>query len=366
MGIIKSYNGLYEQMFEDDNIREVIRRATKNKYKNNKRHRRLRYIKAHQEEYIEEVKNMIRNFSPPQHKAFEIYDGISAKKRKIIVPIVEEIFVHHAAALMIEKIVSKSFYEHSYASIPKRGTHAAVKTLKKWIQHDEKGTKYCLKLDIKKFFENIDQKILIERLNKIIRDKDFMKLIIQIIETVDKGIPLGFTTSQWFANFIMTELDHMIKEQFGAQHFLRFMDDIAIFGSNKRRLHKIKEQIEHYLQTKLHLIIKENWQLFLMDTTKGMKKGKFLDFLGYKFYRKHIGLRRRIALRAQRKAQHIFKKGGANIRDARQLVTYLGIVQYANCYKWFKTHIMKFANIDKLKKQISAYDKYKGGVEASG
>lgn len=241
-------------------------------------------------------------------------------------------------------------YQHSYASIPGRGIHKGVKWVKKWIKN-KKTTKYCGKLDIKKFFESIDQEILLNKLRKLIRDNQYFQLIESIIHSIPKGLPLGFTTSQWFANYILTELDHLIKEEFGAQKYIRFMDDMIIFGSKKRTLHQIKNKIENYLKTFLNLNLKSNWQIFSID------KGRFLDFLGFKFYRNHTGLRRSIALKIRRKAQRIFKKGRANIRDARTMVTYGGFMRYADCYQWFLHYIKPFVSFKQLRFKISNYDK---------
>ena len=93
---IKSYNNLYEQLINDDNIAEAIYAAAKVKRKNNYRHKQLRYIRDNTEQYIPIVKNWIINFKSEKHTPIEINDGISAKKRFIIVPSVKEMIVHHA------------------------------------------------------------------------------------------------------------------------------------------------------------------------------------------------------------------------------------------------------------------------------
>lgn len=247
-------------------------------------------------------------------------------------------------------------YEHSYASIPKKGIHKAMRQVKKWITNDKKNTKYCLKMDIRKFFDSIDQQVLLNKLKKIIRDNKFLHYLEMVITTTEKGLPLGFTTSQWFANFLLTELDHLIKEQWGAKYYIRFMDDMIIFGSNKRKLRQIKNKVEYYLKT-IKLELKSNWQIFPLANNAAQKKGRFLDFLGFKFYRTHIGLRRSIALKAKRKAKRIFKKGRPNIKDARQMVTYGGLIRYADCYNWFQQYIKQFVNFRQLRKHISKYDR---------
>lgn len=367
MVVIKSYNGLYEKMLSEDNIRLAIRKAARNKRKKNKRHKRLRQIRDNENKYVPIVRGWILEYLDKEihHKPIEINDGISAKKRMIIVPSVAEMIVHHAITNVLKPILSKGMYEHSYASIPGRGLHAGMKVTRKWIYNNHKDTKYCLKLDIRKFFDSVDQDILLERLNKIIRDKQFFKYIEKVVRTTKSGIPLGFTTSQWFANFLLTELDHKIKQDFGIKYYIRFMDDMILFGSNKRELHRVRKLIDDYLREELNLQLKDNWQVFFMDSVRSKKKkGKFLDFLGFKFYRNHVGLRRKLALVTQRKAKRIFKKNGkATIHDARQMVTYAGFAKYADCHDWFKNHVTKYVSIKRLRRKISAYDRSKAMID---
>lgn len=357
-----------EKLISEDNIRLAIIQAGTNKNKHNRRHWKLRYIKANVDKYVPVVREWILNFLDKdfKHKPVEINDGIAVKKRIIVVPTVEECIVHHAVTNVLKDIVSKSMYEHSYASIPGHGTHKATKAVKKWIRKKNTNTKYCLQLDIKKFFDSVDQDILLSKLSKIIRDKQYYKYLEKIIRTTSKGIPLGFTTSQWFANFLLTELDHKIKQLYGVKYYIRFMDDMVIFGSNKRKLHKIKDRIELYLNNVLNLTLKSNWQVFLMDTIRGFKKGRFLDFLGFKFYREYTGLRSKIALRVRRKAKRIFKKGKPNIHDVRQMVTYAGLVKYANCYKWFQKYVLTYVSIKYLRRKISKYDKRQRRLDICG
>ena len=342
-------------MLTDDNIRLAIKKAAKNKRKNNMRHRRLRYIGSHPDKYIPIVRRWIIEFKPSNHRPIIINDGISAKKRKIIVPTVKEILVQHAIVLVLEPIVSCRMYKHSYASIPGRGLHSGAKTVIRWLRHHPKQTKYCLKLDIRKFFESIDQDVLLSKLRKIIRDGKYFYCIEKVVRTAKSGVPLGFVTSQWFANYLLTDLDHFIKQNLKVSYYIRFMDDMVVFGSNKRKLHKTRKIIADYLEKELHLELKGNWQVFCINK-------RFLDFLGFKFYRKHTGIRRRIALKAQRKAKKIYKKSRANIKDARQIVTYAGLLKYADCHKWFEDHISKYVSISQMRRKISKYDRRKNNA----
>ena len=60
-----------------------------------------------------------------------------------------------------------------------------------------------------------------------------------IIEEMRKGVPLGYFTSQWFGNFYLKALDHYIKEELHAEHYMRYMDDMVILGKSKKKLHKM-------------------------------------------------------------------------------------------------------------------------------
>lgn len=348
---MKSYNHLWEKLISDENILLAIQNATKGKMKRKK----LTEIKKNSVEYIPIIKNWIIEFEPFEHTPKVINDGISAKKRTIIVPTVKEHIIQHAIMNVLKPIFMKGMYEHSYASIPKRGCHKGKKYVQKWIYNDTRNIKYCLKLDIKKYFENISQQILINELRQIIHDKKFVELLVKIISTTKQGLPLGFYTSQWLANWYLQNFDHYVKEVLRVKHYIRYMDDMILFGSNKRELHKIKDSIKNYLDKKLKLTIKENWQIFRFHTSKN--KGRFLDFMGFRFYRNRITLRRKIALKAQRKAKKIFKKKRATIQDARQMMTYVGWAKHTNCYTWFKTHILPYVNIRQLRKIISKYDR---------
>ena len=133
------------------------------------------------------------------------------------------------------------------------------------------------------------------------------------------------------------------------------MDDMVMFCSNKRKLHKIKEAVESYLRDNLSLKIKDNWQLFRFHTRKN--KGRFLDFMGFRFYRNRVTLRRKIALKAMRKARRIANKKRATVHDARQMLTYIGWSKCTDTYGWLKNHILRYVNFRQLRKIVSNYDR---------
>lgn len=354
---MKTYGGnLFEKVISFENIMGAIKDASQGGMKS----RKLKTIAKHPEQYYSAIKRYIFYFNPFTHKTRIINDGISAKKRTIIVPTVAEHIMHHAVMRVLKPIFLKGMYKHSYASIPGGGCHNGAKTVKKWIKRGGRDIKYCLKMDIKKFFESIDQEVLIQLLRIKIRDQRFLALLEEIIHTTDKGLPLGFYTSQWFANFLLQGLDHFIKETLKAKYYIRYMDDMVIFGSNKRQLHYFRYAIEQFYLKLLHLKLKENWQVFRFHTKNN--KGRCLDYMGFKFYRNRTALRKSITKKAMRKALRIYKKQidpnkKVNVKDARQIITYKGWTKASNTYNWLQKYILKYVSFREMRKIISKHDR---------
>lgn len=348
---MKSYNHLYECLISDENIEAAIIEAASGNMKRYK----LKKMKENPSKYIEYVRECIINYEPHDHTPKIINDGIYEKKREIIVPTIEEHLVHHAVMRLLKQIFMKGMYEHSYASIPDRGCFAGMKTMKKWIWRNERHIKYCLKLDIRKFFDSISQGILIDMLKHKIHDSKFMNLLEEIIHTTDHGLPLGFYTSQWFANFYLQKLDHFIKEDLRIKYYMRYMDDMVLFMSNKRELHKIKYILLKYINNTLNLEFKNNWQIFRFHTNSD--KGRFLDFMGFRFYRNRVTLRRKITRRAIRKANRISRKKKPTVYDARQMISYIGWTKPTDTYSWLHKYILTKISFRKLRKLISTTDR---------
>lgn len=342
---MKSYNHLYEAYISDDNIRLAIKNACKHKLNR----KRFRELHDNPDKYIEWIRKQAINYKNDHHTPVIIYDGIQRKKRTIIVPTFREQIVHHMTVNILKPIIMKSMYEHSYGSIPDRGATLGAKRIRRWLK-DSKSTRYCLKMDIKKYFDSVPHEIVTARLAEQIHDQRFLNILLEIVNVNDKGLPLGFYTSQWLANWYLTGLDHYIKEVLKAPYYIRYMDDMIIFGSNKRKLHKMCQAITDYLKKYLGLELKGNYQVFPI-------KSRALDFMGFRFYRYRTTLRRTILYKACRKAKRLFKKDKPTIYDIKQFMSYLGWFKQTDTYNVFCDRVTRYINIQYMKRRVSRYDK---------
>lgn len=362
---MKSYNHLYEKFIDKENIKAAIYAAAKGK----KDKKYVENVLNNIDTYLPKAVSYAANFQPARHTPKEIYDGIQHKKRQIIVPLFSEQVIHHAAVQVLAPIFMSGMYEHSYASIPGRGLTFGMKIIKKWIRHDRRNTKYYVKMDVRKFFASIDRENLLNMLAKKIHDKKFFNILQRIIMLeAGNGLPLGFYTSQWFANFYLTGLDHFIKNKLRVTYYIRYMDDMVLFGSNKRKLRRDMQAIATYIE-KIGLRLKENYQLARFHYAKhGKDCGRFLDFLGFRFYRNRITLRRSLMLKLARKACHIAKKKGeCSIYEARQMISYWSWLKHTDSYKLYTKRIKPYVDFRVLRNKIKMHDRRKNnGMERVG
>ncbi len=366
---MKTYKNLIEKALSDEIMDEAFRVAIKRK--------RLRpdvsRIINNYEKTKEKLKEFILTgeFTPFVHKAVIINDGFKLKKRAIIQPFFSpnrpEQWIQHIVVQVLKPIFMRGMYEFSCGSVPGRGVHYGKKYIEKFLKNNPKSAKYVLKLDIHHFYENVSVDLIKERLNRTIKDEKMLKLIYFVLdsnigvfkdsgEIFRPGLPIGFYTSQWFANWFLQPLDHYIKEELKAAFYVRYMDDIVIFGSNKRKLHKDFIKIQEYLKT-IRLEVKGNWQVFRFDyiDKNGKRQGRPVDFMGFKFYRDKTTIRKTIFLRACRLARRLKKKMKISWYDACRLLSYLGWFCATDTFAAYKRYIEPCVNVDACKIIVSKH-----------
>ena len=277
---MKRIGKIYEKIWDLENLRKAHQMAKKDKSHYNS----VQKVEADLENRLLLIQKILKEktYKPGQYKISIIED--KGKKRLLHkLPYFPDRIIQWAIMLQVEDIFTKTFSNFSCASLKGRGTKYATDLLGRYLSN-VKQTQYCLKLDIKKFYPNIDRSILKQLLRHKFKDKDLLWLMDIIIDSMDntrvpqnipnefqiyfqpgKGIPIGSYLSQFFANFYLTYFDHWLKEELGCRYVVRYMDEIVILHSSKEELHMYRQKIQEYLQNELHLFLKENWQVFPVD-----------------------------------------------------------------------------------------------------
>ena len=143
--------------------------------------------------YTMNLSKILKNktYEPNPYIEKKIYDGANKKERTIYKPkFYPDQCVHWALMLQIEDILKKGMYDWSCAAIEGRGVHYGARHIKKILVRDRKNTKYCLKLDIKKYYPSINKELLKKKFRRIIKDYDVLELIEKIIDSSEEGLPI--------------------------------------------------------------------------------------------------------------------------------------------------------------------------------
>lgn len=312
---MKRINNVFEKICSLENLQLADERARKRKQYSYG----VRLHDRNREQHLRELSDkMLRGeYKTSPYSVFTIHEP---KEREIYrLPYYPDRIVHHAIMNVLEPIWVSVFIKETYSCIKDRGIHKAVNDVKDALRGDVEGTRYCLKIDIRKFYPSIDHDILKGIIRKKIKDVRLLKMLDEIIDSAD-GVPIGNYLSQFFANLYLAYFDHWVKEVAQVKHYFRYADDMVFFGSDKESLHSLLAEINVQMDA-LKLEVKDNWQIFPTDV-------RGIDFLGYVFYHDHTRLRKSIKVRMFRKVSRV--KRLPKSAKHQSMASWMGWLKYCN------------------------------------
>ncbi|NGZ66488.1 Retron-type reverse transcriptase [Vibrio aestuarianus subsp. cardii] len=230
------------------------------------------------------------SYAPGKHKEFVIYEP----KRRIIsaLPFRDRV-VQHAVNNIIEPIFNHTFYAQSYGCIAGKGTHSGAIQCQSLMRKLAKlGDVWILKTDFAGYFYNIDRAVLHKRIRSKISCSGTLALIEQFVPSQGVGIPIGNLTSQLFANVYGTIADEWLLHTAKRKNFIRYMDDIVIFGSSRAEMLDLKAKFERFCMVEMKLKLSK-WSV------TSLSQG--VNFLGYRIWPTHKLLRKQSVITAKRK-----------------------------------------------------------------
>jgi RNA-directed DNA polymerase len=310
-GSMKKVGKLWDEVCSMENIELAHKRAKKGK----KHYSEVIMVDSDKKKYLTKVQEMLvrKTFVNAAYKEMSRFD--SGKHRVIKkLPYYPDRIVQHCVANVCAKVWDKTMIRDTYAAIPGRGVHDGVRRVKRALDIDQEGTTYCLKLDVKKYYDSVDNEILKTIVREKIKDADVLWLLDLVIDSAI-GIPIGNYLSQYFGNLYLSGVDHYAKEVLGCRYYFRYCDDIVVLSGDKQSLHRVREALAIKMKP-LSLEVKPNWQVFPVDV-------RGIDFLGYRFFHGFMLVRKRIVKRFKQK----FCQG-----NMKSMAAYHGWLSHANTY----------------------------------
>ena len=314
---MKRYDLLFDKICSTENLILADEKARKGK----KHSRGVRMFDRNREKNLEKLRDLLLSgeYHTSRYTFFQVRDP---KERTIArLPYYPDRIVHHAIMNILEPIFTRLYTADTYACIKGRGGHLARRKIMTALRRDPEGTKYCLKLDIRKYYPSVDHDVLKAIIRRKIKDQRVLRLFDEIIDSAP-GLPIGNYLSQTLANVYLAYFDHFVKEVLGVRYYFRYVDDIVVLSSDKAQLRSILERMREYLGG-LHLEVKSNWQVFPVEA-------RGVDFLGYVFRHGYVLLRKRIKHNLFKALAHQ-RKVAATCEEIRLAVaSYIGWLKYTN------------------------------------
>ncbi len=288
---MRRYGGLWDQVVRWENLLLAAKKAQRGK--------RARHAVAgfnfDQERELLAIQSELTDGSY-RPGAFRSHWVTRPKARMISVAPYRDRVVHHALMNVLEPILDRHFHPDSYACRKGKGTHAAANRLQRLMGRK----RYALQCDIRKFFPSIDHEVMKATFRRLIKDPRVLWLMDLIVDASNEqeravawypgddlltplerrhGLPIGNLTSQWFANWMLNDLDHWVTSHLGVGGYVRYCDDFILLDDDWRVLRRaLGSVVEHLRSKRLSL---HGRKVVLRPTRCGV------TFVGYRIWPTH-------------------------------------------------------------------------------
>ncbi len=175
------------------------------------------------------------------------------KVRPLGIPAVRCRVAQEVVRQLLSPIFEQQFHNDSYGFRPGRNCHMAIEQV---LQYAQQGYKFVVDADIKGFFDNISQKLVMDLVAAEIADGNILGLIKKFlrsgvmedgaIKPTRKGTPQGGVISPLLANIVLNYLDWQLEAK--GYKFGRYADDFVVMCKSETQteeaLHLVKNTIE--------------------------------------------------------------------------------------------------------------------------
>jgi RNA-directed DNA polymerase len=291
-------------------------------------------------------------------------------ERELGIPTVTDRLIQQALLQVLQPLIDPTFSEHSHGFRPGRRARDAVLAAQ---QHVQDGHRVVVDVDLSKFFDRVNHDILIDRLQKRVRDASVIRLIRAylnagimnggVVVTRDEGTPQGGPLSPLLANVLLDEVDRELERR--GHRFARYADDCNVYVRSRKAGERVMSLLTR-LYDKLRLKINESKSA--VASAFGRK------FLGYALWMAPKGeVKRAVAHKAretfkQQIRQKTRRSGGRSMSEVIETLrpyilgwkAYFGLAQTPRVWReldeWMR-HRLRAIQLKQWKRGATIYQK---------
>jgi RNA-directed DNA polymerase len=296
---------LFDAIVDRNNLQLAVWKALRGKRSRPEARRYLEHLDSRMADLSDGLRN--GRFQVGRFQQFIVHDP---KERIITAPCFPERVLHHAIMNVCEPHFERWLIADTFACRVGKGRQAALHRGGRFAR----SHKWFLSMDVRKYFDSVCHRTLKAALERRLKDARLLALMERIIDSyrgeLGHGLPIGSLTSQHFANFYLDCFDRFVKETLQVRGYLRYMDDMVIWGDGPSMLKDALSRGSEFLADQLGLSLKPT--PFINRTLHGM------DFLGARLFPTHSILNRRSRIRYRRRLRDLDRKLAIDAIDGRE------------------------------------------------
>jgi RNA-directed DNA polymerase len=254
---------LMEEVCERENCKQALKRVKANKGSAGVDGMTVQQLPGYLKQHWPAIREQLLKgtYQPQPVKRVEIPkpDG---GVRKLGIPTVLDRFIQQAVMQVLQGKWDRTFSDHSYGFRPGRSAHQAVEAAQQYIAE---GCRWCVDLDLEKFFDRVSHDKLMARIEARVSDRRMLKLIRTflkagvmeggLVSPVDEGTPQGGPLSPLLSNIVLDELDRELERR--GLRFVRYADDCNVYVRSRRAGERVMASLRRFITTKLKLKVNE-------------------------------------------------------------------------------------------------------------
>lgn len=342
-------NELLEKILSKDNMNMAFKRVKANKGASGIDDMKVDELLQYLKENGDQIKENIRKgkYNPKAVRRVEIPKS-DGSKRKLGIPTVVDRVIQQAIAQQLSRIYESKFSENSYGFRANRSCHDAILKAKEIMNN---GYKWVVDIDLEKFFDTVNQDLLISIIRRTVNEDKVVSLIRKylqagvlvngVFEKTEKGTPQGGNISPILSNIMLNELDKELESR-GLQ-FVRYADDCVIFTKSKKSAQRVMKSITRFIEKKLRLKVNK-------DKSKVDRPWR-IKYLGFSFYQEkgkvEIRIHPKSIVKFKDKIRTITSRSNSMSMETRYIKLKQAIVGWINYFK--------VANMGKIVKELDKW-----------
>lgn len=286
-----NFTGLLEAVISETTIVTAIHNIKSNKGSKTAGVDKVKmdkYLQMPKDKVVGIVQNNLRHYLPKPARRVYIDKG-NGKMRPLGIPTILDRIIQECIRIVIEPICEAKFYPHSYGFRPYRAQKHAIAdichTLNVPAKPENKAV-FALEGDVKGCFDNINHRILLQKLWRIgIHDKRIITIIRQtlkagyveydILHNNTVGTPQGGIISPLLSNVYLNDFDWYVGRMYSEpvrqcrqkgndiarlrrqgvipKYNFRYADDWIILTARQREAERLKKHLTKYFRHRLKL-----------------------------------------------------------------------------------------------------------------